>query len=164
MEEDAACCRATSWLPTPNFGMTLWWWLVGRGVNFPVLDQRKDASLGPKAEMILQLPKELFLQQIQSARGPEQCQGPDEDSLLPGGKRGVGGRSFLSTPPSTGAVCPEDPSFILTVPGHEGPSFRTKSTLVQPGAVKSPKWAPRIYWASVFPLSNKVVVETPSPF
>jgi len=85
--------------------------------------------------------------EIQSARGQEQCPALARSSSLPGGP------SSLGAPPPTWAGCPEDPSSILSL-GSAG----TKSTLAQPGAVESPKWAPYTRWASVSLVSNKDVV------
>lgn len=54
----------TPWLLAPDFGMRFFFFFFF-GVKFPVfvglMDQKKDASLGPKAELILQLLKELLL-------------------------------------------------------------------------------------------------------
>lgn len=57
-------------------------------------DQRKDASLRSKAELMTGVSRKA-LTEIQSARGQEQCQSPGEDSLTPWGGAGVGGGAPL---------------------------------------------------------------------
>lgn len=86
-----------------------------------LIDQRKDASLGSKAEMIPRLPKEGF-------NSDPTCKG---SGAAPG--------AWWRLPPSLGGgLLPPRPASMWAGPGQVGPSFRTKSPLAQPGAVKSP--------------------------